>query len=429
MGFAVVTALIAAGLSGTGGATQASAPGVTDKTVTLGYIYPATGVAASISANGVKGFEARIARQNANGGVDGRKIEFDAVDDQSSGANLTAAQNLVQSRHVFAVVNQSPFAFVTYRWLLDHGVPMIGAGTDGTYYSDKGNENVLNMAGNSVPWGDLTYDTGARAMKMLGAKKVGVLAYGAASSSVAAAKAFMNYAVPELGLDPVYTNTAVDFGTSDVSPLVLGIKNSGADSVYLPMAAATNVAVAEGLQQNGIDTKAVILATGYGQDFLDSPGTKALGPSTLLVSGFKPVELKTKATEQFQADLSKYAHFTGVPDYGMYTGYVIAEFTILALEHAGNPPTRQGLVDGAHALGTYDEAGLACQPVDVSLADRAKTPKTTCGYFLQVKNGKFVLFPKSGNPVIGKLVGSPAALKQASTGATTTTTSTTAAPG
>ena len=35
----------------------------------------------------------------------------------------------------------------------------------------------------------------------------------------------------------MYLNTTVDFGSTDVGPLVLGIKNSGADAVYLPLVA------------------------------------------------------------------------------------------------------------------------------------------------------------------------------------------------
>ncbi len=37
-----------------------------------------------------------------------------------------------------------------------------------------------------------------------------------------------------------------------MGPLVLGIKNSGADAVYLPMVAATNFAVVQALEQNGV---------------------------------------------------------------------------------------------------------------------------------------------------------------------------------
>jgi branched-chain amino acid transport system substrate-binding protein len=430
---AVAGLLLIAGLSTAGGATvRAADEGVTNKTITLGFIYPATGVAASISANGLKAFQARIDRQNAQGGVNGHKIEVISRDDASSGANLTAAQDLVENQHVFAVVNESPFAFLSYRWLLEHHVPMIGNGVDGTYYQQKGNEDILSSTGNGNPFGDLTFDFPARIMKMLGVKKVGVLAYGAASSSVATAKALMNYAVPEVGLDPAYTNTSIDFGTSDVGAPVLGIKNAGVDGVYLPMAAATNIAVAQSLVQNGVDVKATILGTGYGQDLLDSPAAKALPPTSYFSVGGTPVEVKDAATKQFQADLKKYAKFTGVPDYGMYTGYILADFAIAGLKKAGNPPTRQGLIDGAHAIGMYDQAGLACQPVDVSLAGRGRVPATGCAYVVQLKDGKFVPFPKNGKPIQGKLVGSADALAANKSGAAaapdTTTTSAPAAP-
>ncbi len=418
VGCVVAGMMLVAGLSTAGGtAVRAADEGVTGKAIKLGFIYPATGVAASISQNGLTAFQARIDRENAKGGVNGRKIEVVSRNDASSGANLTAAQDLVENEHVFAVVNESPFAFLSYRWLLEHDVPMIGNGVDGTYYQQKGNEDILSTTGNGNPFGDLTYDFAARLMKMLGVKKVGVLAYGAASSSVATAKALMDYAVPEVGLDPAYTNTSIEFGSADVGAPVLGIKNAGVDGVYLPMAAATNIAVAQALVQNGVDVKATISGTGYGQDLLDSPAARAL-PSTAYFSvGGKPVELEDAATKQFQADLKKYSNITGVPDYGMYQGYILADFAIAGLEKAGDPPTRKGLIDGAHGIGMYDQAGLACQPVDVSLAGRGKVPTTGCAYTVQLKDGKFVPYPKNGKPIRGKLVGSPEALAANKSGA------------
>jgi branched-chain amino acid transport system substrate-binding protein len=424
----VVTALAAAAAVAVtpAGAARTADPGVTDKTVTVGYIYPATGVAASISKNGLAAFQARIDRQNAQGGVNGRTIKVIARDDGSSAQDITVTHDLVQNEHVFAVVNQSPFASLSYRYLLDSGVPMIGNGLDGTYYQDKGNEAILSSSGNSNPFGDLTYDGPARIMKMAGAKKIGVLAYGLASSSVASAKALMSYAVPELHLSAAYTNTSIDFGGVDVGPPVLGLKNAGADGVYLPMAADTNVAVAQGLLQNGVNMKAVLMGTGYGQELLDSPVAKSLPPSTVFLAGNKPVELKDAATKKFQADLKKYAKITGVPDFGMYTGYILADYMITGLQKAGKTLTRQGLIDGAHSIGKYDQAGLACQPVDVSVAGRGKVPTTSCGYALRLVDGKFQLFPKSGKPITQKLVGAPEALAANKSGETATTT--TAAP-
>ena len=424
----VAVALAVAALPATSGAAVRTEEGATNKAIKLGLVYSGTGVAASITGSALQGFQARIGRQNAQGGVNGRKIEVVTRDDGSSGANLTATQDLVDNQHVFAVVQASPFAFLSYRFLLANHVPMIGNGADGTYYQQKGNEDILSSAGNSLPFGDVTYDTPARIMKMLGAKKIGVLAYGAASSSVSTAKSFMSYAVPEVGLDPAYTNTSVDFGTLDVSPQVLGLKNAGVDGVYLPMAASTNIAVAQGLLQNGVNMKASLLGTGYGQGFLDSPAAKALPSSALFSTPGRPVELKDAATKQFQSDLEKYAKVSGVPDFGMYTGYVLGDFFVAGLKKAGATPTRRSLIDGTHSLGTYDQAGLSCQKVDVSLANRGKASPTTCAYVVQLKNGKFVPFPANGKPVQGKLVGSKQAVADATSGAAAAATTTTAAP-
>jgi branched-chain amino acid transport system substrate-binding protein len=433
VGAGVIAALATVGLASTSGAAvKAADPGVTDKTVTVGYIYPATGVAASISQNGLKAFQARIDRENAAGGVDGRKIKVVSRDDGSSGQNVTVTHDLVENENVFAVVDQSPFAYLSYRYLLDQGVPMVGNGVDGTYYQLKGNESILSSGGNGNPFGDLTYDGPVRIMKAAGATKIAALAYGAASSSVASAKAMMTYAVPALGLDAAYTNTSIDFGAADVGAPVLGIKNAGANGVYLPMAAATNIAVAQGLQQNAVPMKAVLFGTGYGQDLLDSEAGKSLPDSSIFLASNKPVELKDAATKRFQADLKKYANVTGVPDYGEYTGYILADYTIAAMKQAGKNLTRKSFTDGGHAIGQYDQAGLACQPVDVSTGGLGRVPNTTCGWALKLVNDKFQLFPKSGKPFTQKLVGSPEALAANKVGlnaaTTTTAPATTAAP-
>jgi ABC-type branched-subunit amino acid transport system substrate-binding protein len=422
-----VAVLAGAGLVvGGAGAQSTNPPGVTAKTVKVGYIYSGTGVAASSFKGADKAFQARIDRANAAGGVNGRKIETELIDDLSSGANLTGAQDLVQNRKVFAVVNNSPFAFLSYRYIESQGVPLIGGGYDGTYYGEPGNENIISALGNVVSSPGLTNTNLVKAIKDRGGTKVAALAYGASASSSAAAKAVQQYGVPALGLKAAYTNTSVDFGTSDVGSLVLGIKNAGADASVLLMVPSTNIAIVQGLAQNGVTMKANVLLTGYGQDLLDSPAAATLGPETLFYSQYVPVELKTKATRQFQADLKKYAGYEGVPSYGQYLGYITGELIVLGLQQAGASPTRQGFIDGLHKLGTFDGAGLACKPLDISLTNYGKTASTGCAYYMYVKDGKFVVL-NHGKPVIGKTVGSPELLKQNAEGPSAATT-TTAAP-
>jgi ABC-type branched-subunit amino acid transport system substrate-binding protein len=411
-----VAGLAAATLVPTAAVAQSGAavPGVTGKAVKLGFIYSGTGAASSTFKDSDKACLARVDRTNREGGVNGRKIEIEVVDDKSGAPNLTAAKDLVENRDVYGVINNSSFAFLSYRYLKDQGVPMVGGGFDGTYYGEKGNEGILSALGNSAPFSGLAYDNLTKLMKQAGAKKLAGVAYGASASSTASAKTTVNIAGPAQDLDPVYLNTTVEFGTSDVGPLVLGIKNAGADAAYLPMVASSNLALVQGLEQNGVEMKFNALMTGYGQSLLDSPAAKTLKPNTYFMQTYKPVEVNDKATKQFQADLKKVG-ITGVPDYGKYTGYITCDLAITALEQMGKNVTREDFAPKFRELGEYDAAGLNCRPYAVGLDSFGKYPETGCIYGTQVKNGKFVVVNK-GKPVIGELVGEQAALEANATG-------------
>jgi branched-chain amino acid transport system substrate-binding protein len=423
---AAALSMAGVGVAATSAAAQSSgaAPGITDTDVTLGYISSQTGVAAATHKNAHKSCEARVDAQNAKGGVNGRKIKLEVIDDKSSAENLTAAKDLVQNRDVFAVIDNSAFAFLSYRFLKDAGVPMIGGGFDGSYYYDQGNENIISALGNGTPVPGLTYDTSTRLMKQMGAKKVAAVGYGVSPSSSESAKATETYGADAVGLKGVYLNNNVDFGTTDVGPLVLGIKNSGADGLYLPLDADTNFAIVQSLQQNGVKMKANILATGYSQDLLDQPIAQTIKPTDVMFTAYRPVELGGPAIKAFQANLKKYVGLTGVPDYGTYTGYIACDMAILGLQNAGKNPTRQGFVDAIRKTnnGKYDGAGLLCAPLDLSYEAYGKVAPTTCTWFVTVKDGKFTVLNK-GKPYTGKLVGNPDLIKQyeQNTGGVTTT--------
>jgi branched-chain amino acid transport system substrate-binding protein len=412
---AAALSMAAVGVAATGAAAQSSGsdPGITDSDVTLGYISSQTGVAAATHKNAHKSCEARVDAENAKGGVNGRKIKLEIIDDKSSPENLTAAKDLVQNRNVFAVIDNSAFAFLSYRFLRDAGVPMIGGGFDGSYYYDEGNENIVSALGNGTPVPGLTYDTSTRMMKQMGAKKVGAVGYGVSPSSSESAKATETFGAEAVGLKGVYLNNAVDFGTTDVGPIVLGIKNAGADGIYLPLDADTNFAIVQGLQQNGVQTKSNILATGYSQDLLDQPIAKTIKPNTVMFSGYRPVELGGPAVKQFQSNLKKYVGLTGVPDYGTYTGYIACDMAIMGLKNAGKSPTRQGFVDAIRKTndGKYDGAGLLCSPLDLSYEAYGKVAPTSCTWFVTVKDGKFRVL-NNGKPYTGKLVGNPDLIKK-----------------
>ena len=416
--------------AGGASAQSGNAPGVTAKSIKLGFISSETGAAAANFVGADKACEARVGAENAKGGVNGRKIDLVTIDDKSSVNNQIAAKDLVENQKVFAVVNDSPFAFLTYRYLRDGKVPMIGGGFDGSYYYDPGSEWLISSLGDGTPIPGITSDTAVRVMKQLGAKKIAAIGYGASPSSSETAKAVETYGADSQGLKGVYLNNTLEFGSTDVGPVVLGIKNAGADGVYLPLDSNTNFSIVQQLQQNGVDVKANVLATGYSQDLLDQPIAKTITPNDVMQSSYKPIELGGKAIKTFTTNLKKYGDITGVPNYGVYTGYITCDMAIKGLQNAGDSPTRQSFVDGLRKTdgGIYDSAGLTCNPINLSYEHFGKiSDLESCLYYVQVKDGKFVVY-NNGKPIRGKTVGDPDIIAKYKADSSSSATTTTAAP-
>ena len=66
-----------------------------------------------------------------------------------------------------------------------------------------------------------------------------------------------------IAFGPSRPNTTADFGTTDVGPLVLGMKNAGVDATYLPLVLSSNLAIVQTAAQNDLKFKLAVLATGF----------------------------------------------------------------------------------------------------------------------------------------------------------------------
>jgi hypothetical protein len=106
---AAVSMLVAAcgsSKSSSSGALQASAPGVTAKTITIGSHQPLTGIAAPGYDEIAPASNAYFQYVNAHGGVYGRKIVYKYLNDQyNSSITTTDVRQLVLQDHVFAIFN------------------------------------------------------------------------------------------------------------------------------------------------------------------------------------------------------------------------------------------------------------------------------------------------------------------------------------
>ena len=82
-----------------------------------------------------------------------------------------------------------------------------------------------------------------------------------------------------------------------------------------------------------------------------------------------PVEIKSKATKRFQADLEKYAGYTGIPDFGVYTGYITCDLAILGLQQQGDNLDPSRFAEDLRSVGTFNPGrGLGCR--DANLVSR-----------------------------------------------------------
>ncbi len=162
-----------------------SAPGVTSNSITVGTISTQTGVLASNFASLIYGERAYYDYINAQGGVNGRKINYKyALDD---GGNPTTfnqlANTLINQDHVFAVTGVAT-AFFSPNLFVESGIPTYGYNVTGQLGRPQPN---LFAAGGSVQY----YPAGAPedllSWRAQTQKKpsIAFLAYGIAASAAA----------------------------------------------------------------------------------------------------------------------------------------------------------------------------------------------------------------------------------------------------
>jgi branched-chain amino acid transport system substrate-binding protein len=383
-----------------GGGNTASAPGVTSKTVTVGVIWSGTGVASSEYTDYAKGIQARFAYQNAHGGVFGRKLSADVVDDQSNpNQTKTGVQDLV-SKGVFGMIGATPFLFEAAPYMQQQGLPVVSGAYDGPEWGQRPYTNMFSTTGNISPnlLVNATNTGVANFFKAEGATVVAGLGYSISPSSADAAKAVgitAKYAHLKVG----YINDSIPFGSVNVEPIVLAMKSAHVNAVAMEMDDNTNFAILTAAKQSGLHLKVPISATGYGQPLLNDKSALAAAQGSFFISEGPP--LSTAPEKAFRAALSRFAGFSGVPGFDWYEGWTNADLFVKGMEVAGRNPTRASFIANLHKVTGYNAGGLLPAAIDLSLAHFGQAAKKACGWYATVKGDKFVPVPADGRPTCG----------------------------
>jgi branched-chain amino acid transport system substrate-binding protein len=387
-----------AGAVGTPAVNNTAASGAPIK---LGLLTSVTGDASSSFNTVYQGVEARIGLQNAEGGVDGHKLTYVTADDTSTGPGaVAAAQQLIEQDHVYGIMENSSFFSAAAETTTKAGIPVTGTSFDaGPEWWNKSETNLFDAYG----YGNYTLvsTTYPEFFKMKGATKVAAIGYGDSPSSAMNAEAVAAGSQRE-GLPAFYDNS-LPFGSTDVGPLVQKIKAEGANAIYLSTVQSTGYAMAQALKAAGVKYKALVLATGYGQDVISDPATRSAATGIDFASIIAPIEANTAATQNFAAAMKKYAGVSGIPSWGAYIGWLTTDLMIYGLEKAGPDASSQQFITKLRAS-TWNGAGLE-SPTNFSdiQPTMGGQDQGRCLYFIGFDGSTFV--PEQGaSPLCGSII-------------------------
>ena len=207
-------------------------PGVTQDTIKIGVIGPMTGSAA-LFGKSVFGVEALYKDVNERGGIHGRKIELVREDDACDPARgIAAMKKLVAQDQVFAVngVACSGVAMALKQDITATDVPFMVMSAASDTISNPTVANVFQAVANTSVVGRTMIDF---AMSKPGTDKIAFV-----SHSDDWGKSNREPAIDQLkakhGLDPVL-NLTMERGSTDATPQILQIRNSGAQFVVMMM--------------------------------------------------------------------------------------------------------------------------------------------------------------------------------------------------
>ena len=189
------------------------------------------------------------------------------------------------------------------------------------------------------------------------------------------------------------------FGGVAFTPDALVAKQKGVNAMVPAMDANSNYALAEALKQAGVKLKATLFATGYEPDVINSPAWSTLQGDYFL-SLFRPWSLPNAGTQQMQAAMEKYAHFTKsqFPNLGQYEAWAGADLMIKGLQMAGPNPTRATVIKDLRGLKSYNVNGLLPQSINYSTIFGHDLPKQ-CTWVM--KAGKTGFTAVSSQPTCG----------------------------
>jgi len=344
---AVLAALLASG-------PLAAQQGVTDTSVSFAQVAALEGPASALGTGMELGLRAAFEEANRAGGIHGRMISLDSMDDgYEPDRSIAAVKSVLKGDAHLALVGPvgTPTTKATQPLTTDAGVPMIAPFTGAGFLRDPDLTNVINMRA--------TYD--------------------------AETQAWIDYLVDIEGITDIAILYQDDgFGRVGLSGVTKALEARGMSLVAQGTYTRNTVAVKSALLEiRKAKPQAVVMVGAYKPlaEFIKLSrkmkmdptfvtisfvGSKALaaelGPDGdgVIVSQVVPQPWDTSlpVVAEYQAALTA-VDPAAEPGFVTLEGYFAGRLTIAALEKAGKALTRESFMEAMQNLGTVDLGGIA----------------------------------------------------------------------
>ena len=384
-GIAVAGATVLAPASGAGAASSGgSAPGVTANSITVGTISTQTGTLASNFSSLVYGEKAYFSYINAQGGVNGRKIDYKYTLDD--GGNPTTfnqlANTLINQDHVFAVTGVAT-AFFSPSLFVESGIPTYGYNVTGNW----ANAPNLFAAGGSVEY----YPAGAPedayvARETQKKPSIAFLAYNVAASADACQSE--ENAMKGAGYNISYSDLKVAYPGSTVATDVQRMKQAGSNMVISCMDVQGNVSMARAIQQYGLKMTQLWFS-GNDQSTLNT--NESLMQNVYFGIAHVPFTAPQSlypGLKLYVTEMKKYEP-AYVYDEIAIQGWESAALFVQGVKLAGKNLTQQAVIAADNSLTSFTAGGLT-SPTNWKDAGHSGHAPPYCAAYIKVVQDKYV---------------------------------------
>jgi branched-chain amino acid transport system substrate-binding protein len=324
--------------------TSNGSSGTTTPSASGGGSPIAIGGVASIELDGVAGiapgFEARIARFNKAGGLNGRMIKFVGVQDDggSPATALATVQSLVERQHVFAVapVTSGAFNGSQITFLAQNNTPVIGWGITPDWCGNQWAfpltgcvDGPLNHEANLTSFSLYLSHTG-KTPSQVRLAVVGDQSPASTSSTASQTKVFK-----QLGYDVVYSGGSAPAtgGATDYTPYAQPILASNPTLVYSLTSFQNSVGIFGALRQEGYKGDILNNTGEIPGLFTSLPALAKTLDGVYSASEFPVTEEQTPVIQEIQADLTAIGQAPSV-SLGDSIGWWSADLLIAGLQAA-----------------------------------------------------------------------------------------------